>query len=188
MKYDSNNIRKHDIANGPGIRATLFVMGCKHNCPDCFNKEYQDYNYGDEWTKEAENDFIKCVEDPQVVGVNILGGEPLDQGYPLIQLLKRIKKETGKSIWLWTGYLWENVTNEIVKDLDDLIRYQIIKEVDVLIDGPFVKSKKDLMLKYRGSSNQRVIDVQRSIRDNKLTLLEGFECQKKDKCVTNVKE
>lgn len=177
MRYDKKNIRKYDIANGPGIRATLFVMGCKHNCPNCFNQEYQDYNYGDEWTTESKEEFLEIVKDPKVVGVNILGGEPMDQGIPMINLLKDIKLKTGKSIWLWTGYLWETLANKVIPDgvrlsLDTLLKYDILKQVDVLVDGPFIEAKKDLKLKYRGSSNQRVIDVQASLKANKIIELE----------------
>ncbi|WP_291708384.1 4Fe-4S single cluster domain-containing protein, partial [Clostridium sp.] len=111
MNY--GKIRKFDVSNGPGVRATLFVSGCTNNCEGCFNKDLQDFSYGEKWTKDIEDDFIKQVMNPNIVGVNILGGEPMDQirDKDLSNLLKRIKLETNKSIWLWSGYLYENILN-----------------------------------------------------------------------------
>ena len=147
MRYAK--IRKLDVTNGPGIRTTLFVSGCTHNCEGCFNKEQQDFNYGNEFTKETENEFIEYTKSRQIKGVNILGGEPMQQTKDdsLLNLLKRIKIETNKPIWLWSGYKFE---------------------VDVLIDGKFEIEKRDLMLKYRGSENQRVIDVKKSLEQDRV--------------------
>lgn len=148
-------IRKYDISNGPGIRATLFVSGCTHNCKGCFNKEYQDFSFGKKMTDLEANEFIAHVlTDDRVVGVNILGGEPLQQikDDVLANILWFIKGETDIPIWLWTGYKLEDVANNS-KIMD------ILENVDVLIDGRFEEDKKDLNLKYRGSSNQRVIDM-----------------------------
>lgn len=140
-------IRKFDVSNGPGIRTTLFVSGCTHKCKDCFNEEQQDFNYGNLFTKETEDLFISYVKNSNVVGVNILGGEPLQQDDTLYNLLKRIKEETNKSIWLWTGYTKDSIPNAKLKILD---------YVDVLIDGKFEINKKNLSLKYRGSENQKI--------------------------------
>ncbi|GAA0107646.1 MAG: anaerobic ribonucleoside-triphosphate reductase activating protein [Clostridium sp.] len=155
MNY--SKIRKFDVSNGPGIRTTLFVSGCTNNCEGCFNKDLQDFNYGDKWTKETEEEFIGYVKNPNVKGINILGGEPMEQiqDKDLFNLLKRIKEETKKSIWLWSGYLYE----DIIKNED---RLSILSLVDVLIDGRFEIDKRNISLKYRGSSNQRVIDVLKS--------------------------
>ena len=144
MKYAK--IRKLDVTNGPGVRTTLFVSGCTHNCEGCFNKEQQDFNYGNEFTKEIEDEFIELTKSRQIKGVNILGGEPMQQIMDdyLLNLLKRIKAETNKPIWLWS------------------------KEVDILIDGKFELDKRDIMLKYRGSANQRVIDVKKSLEEGKI--------------------
>lgn len=152
-------IKWFDISNGPGVRASLFVSGCTHKCPGCFNQEAQDFNYGNPWTKEIENKFIEHLKKPEIVGVNILGGEPLQQGKPLRDLLKRINNEVKKPIWLWTGY----TINEIIKSEDTLKQFTIA-ECDVVVEGRFVEAKKDLSLKYRGSSNQRVIDMKESLR------------------------
>ena len=107
-------IRKFDVSNGPGIRTTLFVSGCTNNCEGCFNKDLQDFNYGDKWTKEKEDEFLSFVKNENVVGVNILGGEPMDQvmDKDLHNLLKRIKEETNKSIWLWSGYIYEDIIKQ----------------------------------------------------------------------------
>ncbi len=160
-------IRKFDVSNGPGVRTTLFVTGCTNNCEGCFNKELQDFNYGEKWTKDIEDDFINQVMNPNIVGVNILGGEPMDQirDDDLSNLLKRIKLETNKSIWLWSGYLYENI-------LSSNDRNTILKYVDVLIDGRFELDKRNISLKYRGSSNQRVIDVVKSRESNKIVEIE----------------
>ena len=161
MKYAK--IRKLDVTNGPGIRTTLFVSGCTHNCKDCFNKEQQDFNYGEEFTKEIEDEFIEYTKARQIKGVNILGGEPMQQvkDNTLLNLLKRIRMETNKPIWLWSGYTLEEI-------LRDEKRLEILKEVDVLIDGRFEADKRDIMLKYRGSSNQRVIDVQKTLEQGNI--------------------
>ena len=156
-------IRKLDVTNGPDVRTTLFVSGCTHNCDGCFNKEQQDFNYGNEFTKEKEDEFISYTLNPHVKGVNILGGEPMQQikDGTLLNLLRRIKKETNKPIWLWSGYTFDNIINNPK-------RLELLKEVDVLIDGQFQIANRNIMLKYRGSSNQRVIDVSKSLKDNKI--------------------
>lgn len=159
-------IRRHDVTNGPGVRVTLFVSGCTHDCPGCFNKEQQDFNYGNKWTKEVEDDFINKALDPKVVGVSILGGEPMQQDFVTFKnLLKRIKEEVKKPIWVWTGYLFGQLL--LSPESKELLQY-----IDVLIDGRFVEQKRDLMLMYRGSSNQRIIDVQKSLSSNKIIEIE----------------
>lgn len=167
MKYST--IRALDVANGPGIRVTIFVSGCNHNCRGCFNQELQDFNHGKEWTKQTEEEFINKVRKPQVAGVSILGGEPLEQlmDDDLYNLLSRIKAEMPeKSVWLWTGDIFE----EALKNAD---KKRIIDFVDVLVDGPFVMEKRNLKLKYRGSENQRVIDVAKSFEAEETVLVEG---------------
>lgn len=166
MKYAK--IRKYDTSNGQGIRSTLFVSGCTHNCKGCFNKKAHNFNYGYDWNSKREEEFMTYVKDDKVVGVNILGGEPMQQikDKDLLRLLGRIKKETGKSIWLWTGY-----TIEEILENNNPIQLFMLSLVDVLIDGRFEEDKKDLKLKYRGSSNQRVIDVPASIEKREVVLL-----------------
>lgn len=156
-------IRKFDVSNGPGVRTTLFVSGCTNNCEGCFNKELQDFNYGEKWTKEIEDEFILQVKNTNIVGVNILGGDPMDQmgDDSLLNLLQRIKNETNKSIWLWSGYTYEDILSSNKKN-------NILHYVDVLIDGRFELDKRNISLKYRGSINQRVIDVAKSREINKV--------------------
>lgn len=167
VRYEQ--IRKFDVTNGPGIRTSLFVTGCYNNCPGCFNKELQDFNYGKLWTKEVEDEFISYVNNPQVVGVSLLGGDPMDQtrDNSMISLLDRIKKETKKDIWLWSGYTYEEI-------LADDKKREILGYIDVLIDGRFIMAQRDIKLKYRGSENQRVIDVNKSLEENKVVQIENI--------------
>lgn len=160
-------IRKYDVANGPGIRTTLFVSGCTNNCEGCFNQELQDFSYGNKWDEKMEDEFLFYVKNPNVEGVNILGGEPMQQTMDdsLVNLLKRIKKETNKPIWLWSGFLYENI-------IKDEKKKRILDEVDVLVDGLFKIELRNIKLKYRGSENQRVIDVKESLKANKVVCLE----------------
>ena len=157
-------MRKYDIANGLGIRATLFVSGCDHHCPGCFNEAYQDFQYGKPWDSEAEQLFMSYVKDDNVHGVSILGGEPMQQDASMAKLLRRIKEETSKSIWLFSGDTFEVI-------MKDAHKREILSYCDVLVDGPFVEALKDLRLRFRGSSNQRIIDVQPSLKENKPILL-----------------
>lgn len=158
-------MRKFDIANGPGVRATLFVSGCSHHCPNCFNQAYQDFGYGTVWDTATEEIFMSYVRDPNVRGVSILGGEPMQQDQQLLLLLKRIKQETGKSIWLYTGYTYEQV-------MEDAFKKEIACQCDVLVDGPFIEKLKNLNLRFRGSSNQRLINVPASLEEGTVVLYE----------------
>lgn len=162
MNY--SQIRKYDVSNGVGIRTTLFVSGCRFNCKNCFNKEYQSFNYGNEWTKDVEDEFIEFGKDENVSGYSLLGGEVLQQcPRTIYNLVKRIKEETGKSIWLWTGYKFEDIPKS---------HLNILQYIDILIDGQFVEELKDLKLRWRGSSNQRIIDVQESLKLNRVVELD----------------
>ena len=156
-------IRHYDVANGPGVRASIFVSGCTHNCKNCFNKEAQDFNYGNLYTKEVEDKFMQYVLDNNTKGVSILGGEPLMQTMDdsLLNLLKRIKKETNKEIWLWSGYTYEEAI--LSKKRKEILNY-----VDVLIDGRFEEENKSLLIKFRGSTNQRIIDLNKTREEGKI--------------------
>lgn len=158
-------IRKYDVANGVGIRTTLFVSGCHFNCPGCFNKEYQDYNYGNEFTEEEMQKFIDLGNNKNITGYSFLGGEPLDQinDDTLLKTVKAIKEQNDKNIWMWTGYTYENL-NEKQKE--------IVKYVDVLVDGQFIEAKKNMKLAFRGSENQRIIDVQKTLAEGKIVIWE----------------
>ncbi|KAF0091665.1 MAG: anaerobic ribonucleoside-triphosphate reductase activating protein [Fusobacteria bacterium] len=157
MKYAQ--IRECDIANGEGIRVSLFVTGCLLNCPGCFNKNYQDFNFGIDWNDQEQNEFIYLGKREFIDGYSILGGEPLLQGRDMLELVKAIKMNSGKSIWLWTGLVFEEL-NEI--------QSEIIKFIDVLVDGPFIENLKDRNLQFKGSKNQRIIDVQKTLLYEKI--------------------
>ena len=153
-----------DVGNGPDVCTTLFVQGCSHHCEGCFNPETWDFNGGEIWNRETEYQLIEACKKEYVKNICILGGEPLDQGESLVKLLRKIKAEVNKPIWLWTGYILEDI---IFSKCD--IRNDIISLCDVIIDGPFIKDLKK-SLKYRGSSNQRIIDVKKTLENNKITL------------------
>lgn len=155
-------IRAFDVANGLGVRTTLFVSGCTHDCEDCFNKDYQDFRYGNEWTQQTEDRLIDLLKNENIAGLSVLGGEPLQQSpRTMYNLFRRVKEETGKNIWLWTGYEYENIPKPFLPCLE---------YIDVLVDGKYEKSLKNLKLQFRGSSNQRVIDVQQSLKDGEVVL------------------
>lgn len=160
MKYAQ--IRNLDVANGSGIGSTLFVSGCDFHCLSCFNQEYQDFNYGQLWNRRVETQFLEMCKNPQVDHISILGGEPLQQDISLYFLLMKIHHDIKKPIWLWTGYTWEEIVNGGKKYL--------LNYIDILVDGKFIESQKDLRLAYRGSKNQRVIDVQESIKKGEVVL------------------
>lgn len=155
-------IKRFDVANSPNIGSSIFVSGCANNCKGCFNKEVQSFTYGNLYTKDVEDMFISYLQHPQVKNANLLGGEIMQQDSNIIlNLVKRIKSETNVNIWCWTGLLWE----DLIKQKDKL---EILNYIDVLVDGKFELSKRDLSLKFRGSSNQRVILVQESLKQNKV--------------------
>ncbi|WP_062552542.1 anaerobic ribonucleoside-triphosphate reductase activating protein [Peptoniphilus phoceensis] len=158
-------IRKYDVANGPGIRTTIFVTGCTHKCHNCFNEEYQDFNYGDTWTDKETEEVISYLNLGEVKGLTLLGGEPFQNEIDLLQVIRDIKKEVQKDIWIFSGYTYE----EILKDQD---KKKLLEECDVLVDGRFVEALKDLKLRFRGSSNQRIIDIQKSLDENKVVLFD----------------
>ena len=162
-------IRKFDTANGTGIRSTLFVSGCTHKCKGCFNQDYKHFRYGHPWTKEIEDKSIEHIKNPNVHGVTILGGEPMDQvrDTDLKDLVCRIKEETGQNIWIYSGYTFEEIMMH--KKTKEILKY-----CDILVDGPFIEEQKDLRLRFKGSKNQRIIDVQKTLSEGKVTLLENY--------------
>ena len=158
-----SQIRKFDVANGPGVRTTFFVSGCTHYCKGCFNKETWDFNSGDPLTNELADKIVEYAKSDKVVGVSILGGEPFMQNkdIDMLYILSRLKFEVGKPIWVWTGFEF----NDLLKDNYAKV---MLTYIDVLIDGRFEEDKKDLSLKYRGSTNQRVIDVKATVENKKI--------------------
>ena len=170
-------IKNCDIANGPGVRVSLFVSGCTHRCKGCFNEIAWDFNYGQPFTQDTIDDILKMLAPEYVKGITLLGGEPFEpQNQPtILELLRQIKmKYPTKSVWAFSGYLFDR---DIVTGR--LGPWEITKEylsyVDVLVDGPFVESLKDLNLRFRGSSNQRIIDVPASLAKGEIVLWEDWQ-------------
>lgn len=164
-----------DISNGEHIGVSLFVQGCRFRCKGCFNKETWDFNGGKEWTEEVENKFFELIDKPYIKRVSILGGEPLadENVLDIFNLIEEIKnKFPDKSIWMYTGYSLEDIIEPKNCKLNEihLLRATIIRMCDVLVDGRYVDGLKDLTLKFRGSSNQRVINVQKTLKENKIVL------------------
>ena len=157
-----------DISNGPGIRVSLFVSGCQFHCYNCFNKEAQDYNYGKPYTEDTTNKIFELVSKPHIAGLSILGGDPLWQSREdmdkLALLSFKIRDQLDKNVWIWSGFTWDQIFNDTnIPDEDIKImnaRRHLINNCDVFVDGPYKDGLRDLRLKWRGSSNQRVIDVQ----------------------------
>ena len=165
MNYAS--IKNCDIANGPGVRISLFVSGCTHHCRDCFNQEAWDFDYGQVFDQSVMDHLLELLKPGYIRGITYLGGEPLDprnQG-GLLELSQQIKaRMPEKSIWCFTGYVWENLPR--VPGVTD----ELLSLCDVLVDGPFVAAKKNLSLRFRGSENQRLIDVPRSLAESRVVL------------------
>lgn len=163
MRY--GQIRRYDVANGPGIRTSFFVTGCTHNCPECFNKEYQNFQAGDEWTKTQTKEVLEHLKESVVDGLTILGGEPFQNLPDLTSIISEIREYSDKSIWIYSGYTFEQI-------IDDPVKFDLLKLCDVLVDGLFVNELKNLSLKFRGSSNQRIIDIKKSLELNQVTILD----------------
>lgn len=150
MNYGT--IKHLDIANGPGCRVSLFVSGCRNHCKGCFQPETWDFGYGQEFTSETLQELLRLLDDPHVAGLSILGGDPFEPENQqcVYDICRAVRERFGnsKTIWVWTGYYWE-----------DLCDSPVMKYIDVLVDGPFIEELRDLTLFYRGSGNQRVIDI-----------------------------
>lgn len=180
MRYAS--IRDMDISNGQGLGVSLFVQGCYFHCKNCFNSETWDFNGGKEWTTEIKEKFLKLIDRDYIERVTILGGEPLvDQNVEsVLNLVKEIREKfPKKKIWIYTGYKWNAILYPVVTDDFNLerdrilqIRRDILNYIDVLVDEKFEDDKKDLTLKWKGSSNQHVIDVKRSLEEDKIIEIE----------------
>lgn len=161
MRY--NKIRKMDISDGPGVRVSIFMQGCTFNCKNCFNQETHDFNGGKEFTDETINRVLELCENENINGLSILGGEPLHPNNieGTTKLAKAFKEKLpNKDIWIWSGFLFD-------KDLKDK---EVMKYTDVLVDGRYVDELSNPTLKWKGSENQRVIDVQKSLNNNGVVL------------------
>ena len=162
------DIKKADVANGLGVRVSVFVSGCTHHCKNCFNEEAWDFHYGKEFTQNEIDKVIELMDHSYVAGLSLLGGEPLEhvnqQG--LLPLVKKVKeKSPEKSVWCYTGFEFEN--------LNDPESMKMLKYIDVLVDGRFIEEKKSPALIFRGSANQRIIDVKKTLEKGEIIWLDG---------------
>lgn len=169
-----SEVKECDIANGPGVRVTIFVSGCTHHCKGCFNEMTWDFRYGREFMEDDIDKIMKLLEPSYIAGLTLLGGEPME--YPnqqgLLPLLRKVKEAyPDKTVWCYTGYLYEKDILENFcgkwEETNEMLSY-----LDVIVDGEFVEELKDISLRFRGSSNQRIIDVKKSRETGKIVLWE----------------
>ena len=155
-----------NFVDGEGVRCSLYVSGCMFACPGCYNKVAQNFHYGRPYTQELEDQILRDLGEDYVQGLTLLGGEPFLNTQVCLRLTRRIRQEYGdkKDIWSWTGYTWD----ELLQDSKD--KLDLLNEIDILVDGRFMEDLKDLTLQFRGSSNQRIIDVKKSLAQNKVVL------------------
>ena len=165
-------IKNHDIANGLGVRVSLFVSGCTHHCKGCFNPETWDFNYGNEFTEEVQQEVISALAPDYISGLSLLGGEPFEPSNQasLVPFLKKVKElYPEKDIWCYSGYNFES--DMLTGKLGDAsVTDEMLSYIDILVDGEFVEGLKDISLRFKGSSNQRIIDVQQSLKTDTLVL------------------
>lgn len=163
------DIKKIDIANGEGVRVSVFVSGCNHHCKGCFNQCAWDFNYGNEFTEKEQEKIIDYMNHDYIEGLSLLGGEPLDikNQEGLLPLVKKVKETfPDKNIWCYTGYDFEK---DIMKNMmENPVTKKLFKYIDIVVDGKFDESKKSLKLQFRGSSNQRILNVKESLNTGTL--------------------
>ena len=165
------SIKNCDVANGIGVRISLFVSGCTHHCKNCFNSEAWDFNYGEKFTAKQQEYIVELLKPDYIAGLSLLGGEPMEPQnvkglLPFIRDIIKIYPQ--KTIWCYSGYTFEQLIDRNDADTNELLSY-----IDVLVDGKFVEELKDISLRFRGSSNQRIIDVKKTLaHDNKIILWE----------------
>ena len=169
MNYGA--IKETDIANGVGIRVSLFVSGCTHHCPGCFNADTWDFSYGEPFTEEIEAKILSLLEPDYINGLSLLGGEPMEpvNQRALVPFVRNVKKKyPQKDIWCYSGYTFEEIKNGRAHcEVTD----EFLSLIDVLVDGRFVEAKKNIRLKFRGSENQRLIDVKKTLKTGEITEL-----------------
>lgn len=169
MNYGA--IKKCDIANGVGVRTVLFVSGCTHHCKGCFQPETWSFDYGERYTKETEDEIIESLKPDYVDGITLLGGEPFEpeNQRELVKLLRRIKKELPKkTVWSFSGYTYEELTGESRAVCE--VTNEMLSMLDVLVDGEFIEAKRNISLRFRGSENQRLIDMNKTRKEGKIVL------------------
>ena len=167
-------IKKCDIANGEGVRVSLFVSGCTHHCPGCFNQETWNFSYGKEYTEETEEEILEALSPDYISGLSLLGGEPFEPQNQevLVRLLRKVKERyPRKDVWCYTGWLFDR---ELLGESRARCGYtdEMLSMIDILVDGRFIERLKDITLVFRGSSNQRVIDVKKSLEGGSVVLWE----------------
>lgn len=155
-------IKNNDIANGDGVRVSLFVSGCRNHCNGCFQKQTWDFNYGKEFTNETKNEIIALLKPSYISGLSILGGEPFEEENqrclaPFLKTVKEIYPK--KNIWCWTGYIYEKDLLSPNGKKRCEVTDEMLKYIDILVDGPFIEENKNIMLKFRGSENQRILKI-----------------------------
>lgn len=169
MNYGA--IKKCDIANGVGVRTVLFVSGCTHHCKGCFQPETWSFDYGESYTKETEDEIIESLKPDYVDGITLLGGEPFEpeNQRELVKLLRRIKKELPKkTVWSFSGYTYEELTGDSRAVCE--VTNEMLSMLDVLVDGEFIEAKRNISLRFRGSENQRLIDMNKTRKEGKIVL------------------
>lgn len=169
MNYGA--IKKCDIANGVGVRTVLFVSGCTHHCKGCFQPETWSFDYGERYTKETEDEIIESLKPDYVDGITLLGGEPFEpeNQRELVKLLRRIKKELPqKTVWSFSGYTYEELTGDSRAVCE--VTNEMLSMLDVLVDGEFIEAKRNISLRFRGSENQRLIDMNKTQKEGKIVL------------------
>lgn len=175
------NIIEEDCANGEGFRTTLFVSGCNFHCKDCFNQNAQNFNYGKEYTEETEKYILEQVSKPHIKGLSLLGGDPLWQDMDGLKQLRQLVQKVhdlDKTVWIWSGFTFETLREQGLRKLNTIegLRLSLVLDCDVFVDGLFEYNKKDLSLAWRGSRNQRIIDINKTIdtylqnKENKVVL------------------
>ena len=165
------NIKTYSIENGTGVRVSLFVSGCTHHCKDCFNEQAWDFEYGNPFTADTENAVIEALAPDYMAGITLLGGEPMEpvNQRGLLPLLKRIRKELPqKTVWAYTGYVYEDLLEGGRAHCE--VTEELLSLCDILVDGPFIADKKNISLRFRGSENQRIIDLKATRESGKVVL------------------
>lgn len=166
-------IKDKDVANGRGVRVTLFVSGCRNHCKGCFQPETWNFNYGEEFTEETENQILEMLKPMFIDGLTLLGGDPFEpeNQKALLPFLRKVKEQyPKKDIWAFTGYLYDNLLKGDVHPCCEETE-EMLSLIDVLVDGPFMEEKKNLALRFRGSENQRLIDLRATRKTGELTLI-----------------
>ena len=164
------DIKKIDVANGEGVRVSVFVSGCNHHCKGCFNQCAWDFNYGKKFTEKEEQQIIDYMNHDYISGLSLLGGEPLEPRNQegLLPLVKKVKEKfPNKDIWCYTGFDFEKDVVEKMAKNNETTR-ELLKYIDIIVDGKFEEDKKDLKLQFRGSSNQKIVDVKKSLQTGKV--------------------